>query len=81
MKYEYSIIYSIVLGIITYFYLYLDQNYEEPENKSVSIKIPMMISLISFIILIYFLEDYDTNIISQNNLKINSQEILLEDFY
>jgi hypothetical protein len=76
MSCEYAFIYSFVLGIIIYIYLYLE-NINNKTSKLPSIRIPLLTSIIFFIILLFFMYDYEI----KNSNSSNTQEILMEDFY
>jgi uncharacterized membrane protein len=86
MIFDYPFIYSILIGITVYFIIYLytiNSNDEDKTNDicDISFKLPVLTSIISYVIMIYLLQDYNIEIKSMSPSKTSNQIILMEEFY
>lgn len=86
MIFDYPFIYSVLIGIIVYFIIYLytiNSNDEDKTNDicDISFKLPVLTSIISYVIMIYLLQDYNIEIKSMSPSKTSNQIILMEEFY
>lgn len=88
MVIDYPLIYSLLIGISLYFiiYLYTINSSNIDKEKSidfcdVSFKIPLLISIISYVVMIFLLQDYNIDLAKEiSPYKNENQIILMEEW-
>ena len=87
MIFDYPLIYSLLIGITVYFIIYLYTMNSNNEDKptdicDISFKLPLLTSIISYVLMIYLLQDYDIDMVKHMSPTKNvNQIILMEEFY
>jgi L-asparagine transporter-like permease len=87
MIFDYPLIYSLLIGITVYFIIYIYTLKSDNENRSkdisdISFKLPLLTSIISYVIMIFLLHDYDVDIIkNMSPSKTANQIIIMDEFY
>ena len=87
MIFDYPLIYSLLVGITVYFIIYLytiNSNNEDNQDKSndicdISFKLPLLTSIISYVFMIYLLQDYNIDMVKQMSPTKNVNQIILMD--